>query len=328
MEPKFFRRPLACPPLAGFSLAHRALWVPVLLCAAPALLAQEPPAEPASTEFFSWSGSVAAGAEYNSNLSVAELESASGRSDVAATFEGGLTGTWQFTPKLHAEAGYNLTASRYQDIDAYDLDLHLLFTDVSYDFKLLTLGANYYYGNADLGGNDFLTLHQYSLYAGKLFGERWYVRGAFNAVDKAFDTIDTRDADNTGVSAEVYRFFNEGRSNVVLSYAYEDEDTRGTAFRYTADTLRLRVNHRFSLLGLDARAQAGLRWQDRDYGYITPSIGVPRDDSQRVAELRLDVNVLKQLTLLAGWQHGQYQSRLPSADYDENRVSLALQLTF
>lgn len=294
---------------------------------------QNPPPIAATTaqqadEPLSLSGNVAMGAEYNSNLSVTELESSSGQSDVAGTVDANANVSWEPNDRFAAEGGYSYSASRYQDIDTYDLDLHLLFADLSYDFTALTLGTNYYFADADLGSDSFLTLNQYSLYAGKLFSDQWYLRGALNFTDKDFDTFNGRDADNEGYSVELYRFFNDGRTSVSGGYTYEEEATRDLSFLYAADTLRLRLNHRFSVASRDARFQLGYRLQDREYDYITPSIGVPRDDGAQVIDARLEMDVAKNLAVIGRVEHGNHESRLPSADFNDNRMSLALQLSF
>ncbi len=298
-----------------------------LAIAAPFVLAQEP-GQREQTEPFEISGAVAVGAEHNNNLSVAELESASGSSDTAATVDANIDLNWEPDERTAFATGYSFSGSRYQDIDSYDLDLHLLYADLSHDFDLVTLGANYYFADADLGGDSFLALNQYSFYAGKLFNDQWYLRGALNFTDKEFDAFSTRDADNDGFGVDLYRFFNEGRSNVVLGYVYEEEDTRSPFFRYSADTLRLRLNHRFTLADHESRLQLGYRWQDRAYDVATPGIGVPRDDNQRVTEAQFEVEMTDNLALTAGWEHGDYRSRLASADFTANRVSLALRLSF
>ncbi len=279
-------------------------------------------------ETFSVSGAIALGAEHNNNLSITELETASGQSDVAATLDANIDLSWRPSSRLSLDTGYSYTASRYQDVTAFDLDMHLLYADISYAFDWLTLGANHYYADADLGGDSFLTLKQSSLYAGKLIGEQWFLRGALNFVRKDFDTFTERDADTDGFGLDGFWFFNEGRSNLSLGYAFEDEQTRGASFVYKADTVRLRFSHRFNLWGKEARFQTGYRWHDRRYPNITPSIGVPRDDTHKVADARLEVTVWKSLAVLARWENGNYRSNLPSADFSDNRLSLAARLSF
>lgn len=286
------------------------------------------PAQEQDDDNFSVSGSVELGAEYNSNLSVSELESASGRSDGAGVLDAALDLSWQPAPRVALDAGYSYSASRYSDLDSYDLDMHLLYADLSRDFGPFTLGANYYFADAGLGGDDFLELDQYSLYAGKLLNGNWYLRGALNFSDKAFATFAERDADNQGYSIEIFRFFEQGRSNLMLGYGYEDEETRAAPYAYEADSLRLRYSRRFSLASRDSRLQLGYRWQDRDYLNVTPLIGARRGDRRQVLDANLEVSMLEQLDLIGGWEYGNYRSNLDSADFNENRLSLSARLSF
>lgn len=281
-----------------------------------------------TSERFSVSGSLEAGAEYNSNVSVSEIESATGESDRAATVDAGLDANWQATDRLSVDAGYSYSAQRYQDFDAFDLDMHLLYGDVSYDLDLFSVGTNYYFADANLGGDDFLTLKQYSFYAGKLFNDQWFLRGALNFADKSFDDLPQRDADSEGVSVDAFWFFNEGRSNLVAGYSYDDEDARVRAFSYDADTLRLRYNHRFNMLGKNAQFQGGTRWQDRNYKGITPELGTRRDDRQHISDVRLEVSLTDYLAVAGQLERGDYRSNLASADYTENRAAVSLKLSF
>ncbi|HEY0962519.1 MAG TPA: hypothetical protein VGE69_09185, partial [Pseudomonadales bacterium] len=181
-------RPKPSLPLLA-SLLGAALAAP-LFAATP-----EPVPQQQQDEALDFSGSVAAGIEYNDNLTVTELETAAGTGDTAATLEANADVSWQAGANTAVAAGYSFSGSRYQDVDAFDLDLHLVYADLSHDFALLTLGTNYYFADARLGGDSFLELNQYSLYAGKLFADTWYLRGALNFTDKQFDVFDVRDAD-------------------------------------------------------------------------------------------------------------------------------------
>lgn len=281
-----------------------------------------------SSEPFSISGSLEAGTEYNSNVSVSELESASGESDMAATIDAALDMNWKPSERLSVDAGYSLTSRQYDDFDAFDLDMHLLYGDVSYDFDQFTLGANYYFADAELGGDDFLTLKQQSLYAGKLLNDRLYLRGAFNFADKDFDNFSARNADSEGVSVDAFWFFNQGQSTVVVGYAFDNEDTRSPAFAYDADSLRARFTHRFAWNGRESNLQLGGRAQFRDYKGITPAIGRPRDDRQFVVDARIEVKLMPWLSVFGNVERGDYSSKLASADYTENRIGAGLKLAF
>ncbi len=279
-------------------------------------------------EQFSVSGAVEVGAEHNSNVSISELESATGEADTAAIADAGVDFSWQLNEGLALDAGYSYSGSRYQDFDAFDLDLHLLYGDLSYEFESFTLGSNYYYADASLGGDDFLTLKQHSFYAAKLFSDQWYLRGALNFADKSFDGLALRDADTEGASVDLYWFFNEGRSTLVFGLAYDDEEAAFDAFSYEAQTLRLRYSNRFTLVGRNAELQLGMRLQNRDYTGITPEIGARRDDDQLITEAGLEVSLNDHLAVVTKLQRGSFNSNLSSADYSENRASLTLKLKF
>lgn len=281
-----------------------------------------------SSDEFTVSGSLEAGAEYNSNVSVSELESATGESDTAGTLDAAVDANWQVTDRLSVDTGYSFSGERYQDFDAFDLDLHLLYGDVSYELDAFSLGSNYYYADANLGGDDFLTLKRYSFYAGKLFADQWFLRGALNFADKSFDDFAQRDADSEGLSLDAFWFFNAGRSNLVLGYAFDEEQARDTAFSYDADTLRLRYTHRFDLLGNDTELRLGTRWQDRSYQTVTPGLGARRDDRQHITDARLEMSLTEQLAAAVQLERGDYRSNLDSADYTENRASVSLTLSF
>jgi hypothetical protein len=291
------------------------------MLAAPAAFGQD-------SETFTVTGKLELGAEYNSNVSVTELESASGEADYAGLLDAGIDLNWKPTERFSADAGYSYSSSQYQDFDEFDLDLHLLYADASYDLDIFTIGANHYYGDADLGGSDFLTLKQYSVYAARLFGDSFYLRGALNFADKSFDTFAGRNADAEGFNVDGFWYFNGGKSSVVLGYAYSDEDTLASQFDYKGHTLRARYSNRFMVAAKDAQIQLGLRMQERNYSSVTPSINSRRDDRQRLAEARFEVSLTSYLTLLSQLEYGNYSSNLSSADYDETRASLGMRLSF
>lgn len=281
-----------------------------------------------SNEEFTVSGSLEAGAEYNSNVSVSELESATGESDSAGKLDVGVDANWQASDRVSVDTGYSYSGQRYQDFDAFDLDLHLLYGDISYELDAFSLGSNYYYADANLGGDDFLTLKQYSVYAGKLFAEQWFLRGALNFADKSFNDFTQRDADTEGLSLDAFWFFNQGRSNIVFGYAFDEEDTRDRAFSYDADTVRVRYTHRFTLAGNNTEVRLGTRLQDRSYQAVTPGLGARRDDRQHISDARLQMSLSENLAAAVQLERGDYQSNLNSADYTENRASVTLRLTF
>lgn len=292
--------------------------------ALPVASAQDAPEE----ERFSVSGAVELGGEYNSNVSVTELETAIGQADVATALEAGINLTWRLTDRLRADGGYSHTATRYQEFSDFDLGMDLFYGDLGYEFDRLSVGTSYYHADAALGGDDFLTLEQYSIYAGRLFGDSVFLRGSINAADKTFDTLGQRDSTGGGFGLDAFWFFNQGRSSLVFGYTYGDEDARQEQFSYENHTFRTSLSNRFTLVGRDSRLQLGLRLQERGYRGVTPAIGVPRDEQQQVAEAEFEVSLNRYFAIVSRLEHGSYQSNLASADYNETRAFLGLKLSF
>lgn len=281
-----------------------------------------------TSDSFSFSGRVDVSGEHNSNVSVSELETAIGESDTATVIEVALDAQWQPAPSWNVDGGYSYSDRRYQEFSEFDLAMHLLYADISYDFDVYTVGGNYYFADASLGGDSFLDLHQRSLYVARMLGEQFYARLALNQSDKTFADFSERDADAVGVSADVFYFFNEGRSFILFGANHDDEDARSNEFSYQANTLRVRYSTRFSFGTGDGRFQLGYRWHDRDYDGVTAAINAPRSDRHQVVDARLELPVWRKLSLIGQLEHGDYSSNLETADYDETRASIGLRLRF
>lgn len=324
---------------------YKKLLLPLLLLAGGLPLTSTHSAE---REIWTFSGSLELGAEYSSNVNISELEAATGSGDNAGVLDAGLNLTWQPTERWRGESGYSYSTKRYQEADAFNLDIHLAYGDISYEADFATLGMNYYHAHALLAGEGFMTLGQFSAYAGKLFGDHWYLRGALNLTDKDFVTLEERDADNQGLSLDNFWFFNEGRSNLMLGFNLEDESAQNAAFDYAAYSLRARYSHRWTAFGQGARLHLGLRHQTRNYRSApaptdpvtnrpvnrpvelpTPElIEEARQDRRLVADARLELGLSESLALIGRVELGNYQSNLASADYRDNRASVALRWSF
>lgn len=300
---------------------------PIALALACALSAGIASAQDASGSF-SFSGRVDVSGEHNSNVSVSELETAIGESDTATVIEVALDAQWQPAPSWNIDGGYSYSDRRYREFNEFDLAMHLVYADVSYDFDVYTVGGNYYFADASLGGDSFLDLHQRSIYVARMLGDQFYARLALNQSDKTFADFSERDADSLGVSADVFYFFNEGRSFILLGANHDDEDARSNEYSYKANTLRIRYSTRFSFAAGDGRFQLGYRWHDRDYEGMTTIISEPRSDRHQVIDARVELPVWRQLAFIGQVEHGDYSSNLETADYDETRASIGLRLRF
>ena len=269
-----------------------------------------------------------AGTEYDSNLSVVELDQYSTESDWAALFNARLNTQWKATEELELKAGYSFVSKTYQDNEEFDLVIQQLFADASYDFSLLTLGASYHYADATLADQDFLQLQQTSLYASHLFDNRIFVRGAANFQDKKFPDNSERNASNNGLAGDVFIFFHQGKTFIAMGISNEEEDAVQDQFSFDGISLRSSINHKFSTWGKTSELQLGWRYQDRDYSAVTPELEARRHDRNNIISIEWEINLTPKIIATSKVERGDYQSNLPAADYSETLASLMLSARF
>ncbi len=266
------------------------------------------------------------GMEYDSNLTVEELDRSTSTSDTALLLRGKLDGQWQASDKLSLRGGYSYLSRNYRDHSEFDLAIHQLYGDLSYEFEPATLGASHHYARARLDGSDLLDLHQTSLYASRLFDQRIFLRLAADFRDKQFDDRDARDAQSEGLSSDVYVFFNRARTYVSAGISGESEDAKGAEFDYDGWTLKSKVSHKFPLAEKTTQLSLAYRFEDRQYDHLHPLIGNERDDTRHTAKLEWEVGLNDHVAVISSLEYRDFHSNLESVDYTKNLASLALRL--
>ena len=270
-----------------------------------------------------------AGAQQDSNLTVSEIDKKSNQSDLATLLNAKADAKWKAADeKLSISGSYAYSSKTYQQYDDFDLAIHQLSADANYNFTAFTAGANYFYADANLGGNDFLNLSQTSLYISKLFNDRIYLRGASNFQNKEFSKLSSRNADNKGVSGDAFIFFNQGKTFVSVGIATENENAKAHEFDYKGKSIKARVSNKFLLWRKENKLQTGIRLVDRDYSGITAEINKKRSDKSYVADIEWEVGLSKNISIATKVERGNYNSNLPSADYSDTNTSLLLKIRF
>lgn len=266
------------------------------------------------------------GVEYDSTLSVEELDVSRNNADTALLMRGKLNGQWGVADNFTVKGGYSYLGRDYRDFSEFDLDIHQLFVDAAYDFSVVTLGASHYYATAALDGSDLLDLNLTSLYASRLFDDRIFVRLAGNFRDKQFDGRPDRDADSKGLDADIYFFFNRAKTFVSVGLSGEDEDARSAEFDYSGITFKTKAQHRFKLMGRDSKLALSWQYTDRDYDNVTPLIADKRNDERSITRFEWEQGLIPHLDVVTMLEYGDYSSNLDAVNYSETVASVALRL--
>jgi hypothetical protein len=293
----------------------------VALMGAPAVAqeaARVPDAEPAPATGTTFRFEAKVGAEYNSNVAVIDIDANTGESDWAATINALAEVTVVPVDKLTLRAGYDFSQSLHDEFDAFDLAIHRGYGEVAYDFDLVTVGVLGNLAQANLDGDEYLTLRQVQPYLSKQFGNSLFLRAAYSSTDKEFEGRPQRDATADAVQIDGYFFLDGVQRYVVLGGRATEEDANAAEFDFSSWMGRARFVQRFEAFGQNLAFRAGVEYEDRDYDNVTPLIGAPRSDKRTTADAQIDIPLGDTFFSEISYRYGRYESNLASADYDEH----------
>ncbi|MCU4677076.1 hypothetical protein N7931_15690 [Catenovulum sp. 2E275] len=268
------------------------------------------------------------GVEYDSKLTVVELDQLKEEADIALKFAAKAKFNWQATQKLTVKGGYTYSNKDYKMYDEFDLIIHQLSAEANYDFSVIKLGALHYLSKAELAGEDFLNLNQSSLFLSKLMDNKHYLRFSINFTDKKLDDFSSRNSIGKGYSADYFLFENQAKSFFSISIHTDKQSADSTQFNYYEQGINTKMSHQFDRFSLPQKIQLSVSYWHRDYTEITPLIGRKRDDKKQGAELSWFINLNEYITLHNKLEYADYHSNLNTADYHEYLASIQVKAAF
>lgn len=259
------------------------------------------------------------GIEYDSNVSVVEVDTSTAEGDFAALFDLGVGFETDIAENTTVEIGYDLGQDIQFDFTDFNTQTHRGSIEVAHDFGDVDIGVSYQLIHSRLGGDGFLTLHRLSPFASTYLADKtFYVRGSYIYTDKDFIGVADRDADVNAFNADVFYFVNGLTTYLIFGYKFESEDAVGAEFDFTANNLKARVVQRFPLGDRRAKFRAGWRYENRNYDSVTPSIGVVRDDTRHKLEASLEIPLNDIFYAEIEYNYDIFNSNLPSVDFTQS----------
>lgn len=278
------------------------------------------------------------GAEYDSNVGVAELDALTNEGDWATTLSLGVEARWTATERVDVKGGLHHDRKDYHNLDKYDLTITRGDIQASYAFRALTLGISRHDAFAHLDQEDFMTFSQTSLFASRLIGQTLYLRGQFAHQTKAFDDQPLRDADNQSWGGDVYWFSRGANTYVSAGLSQESEDARQDNYSYDGFSLKARWSHKLTLADRESQVQLGWRYVKKDFAgpatapapdLLGRTTALPdRADRQQHWEARWSLALNRHVTVAAEITYADYGSNFSAADYQETVTALQLQSRF
>ena len=270
------------------------------------------------------------GFEYDSNVSVIEVESQTAESDVAATIDLGVQYEQDVSDSTSFEIGYNFGQDLQADFTDFNTQTHRGSLGVSHDFGDVEGGASYQLIYSRLGGDGFLRLHRLSPYLATYVGDRQaYVRASYIYTDKNFIDRPGRDSDVHAGNAEVFYFINGLKTYAIAGYRYEIENAGDNDFDFNSHNVKLRLVQRIPFRGRNAKLRGGWRFEQRNYQFAASNPtslteGTFRDDTRHRFDASLELPINDIVYTELEYNHDRFDSNLPAADFTQNVVSFRI----
>jgi hypothetical protein len=267
-----------------------------------------------------YSAELGIGAEYDSNVSVEEVDRASNQGDNALTLDANLEVQKTLSDRFAVAANYDFSQNLYDEFSQVDRQTHILGTDMSLDLDKVDTGLSVFYINSRLDNEKFLELYRVSPSLSGFLAKKWFARVAYVYSDKSIEQRPDRDANTNAGELDLYYFRRGLRSYFNLGYRYKDEDAESDRLDYSANGLKLRYIHRFELFSRIAKLELAWRYEDRNYSSVTPSIGEDRDDQRHRWRADFEIPIIGTSALQLYGGYADYESNYPQADYTQELI--------
>ncbi|MFT7289345.1 MAG: hypothetical protein ACI87W_003475 [Halieaceae bacterium] len=275
-----------------------------------------------------WRGELGVGYQYDTNVSVDEVDISSGESDYAWITDFELGFKRALSEKTELSLNYDISQSSYEQFSRVDRQTQIIGADINRDINSSNVGVSTYYIDSKLDGEGFLEYLRVSPYVSGFLAKKWFARGAYVYSERSIDERPQRDAQTHTGEADLYFFHRGLRSYVNLGYRYRGEDAAAAELDFSAHSLKLRYIRRVELWGKRAKTELSLRYEIRDYRNTEPTIGEPREDDRLRWKLDFELPLSKRLTWQCYYSSGDYVSNLPRADFTQTIVGTRLQFAW
>lgn len=270
---------------------------------------------------------VSGGVEYDSNITVEELDTKTNKADFAALLDFSAGYSTKVDDVATVNFGYDFSQSIYKEVSEFNLQSHGLSLGAETEVNDVELGLNYNFFHNRLGGDSFLNMHMISPNVAYFFGEGTYVRGNYTFMDKSFETAIDRNAKTHSVGVDVYQFAQNG-NYFSVGLRYEMEGASADEFDYKGFVLNAAYQAKFDVNGMEAKTKVGLEFVKRNYDNITPSIAEIRDDKRTTFKLEGSYPFYKKAMLKSAYNYIMASSNFDSADFNEHVISLSVGYSF
>ena len=276
-----------------------------------------------------YNGEIKAGAQYDSNVIVTEVNRASNQADVASYLRGKLNAHWKVTPLLSINAGINHQHTQYQDASDFDLAITTWNIGAGWQTHSGKWGVHSYQAKATLDRNAFMQYQQSGVSWQNSMSTKTYLHISADYVSKRFETTPERDAQGGQLSTQWFYMpdANGEMLNIGYSYLFENANLDRLDFHGHTGQLNWTYPTLWGETALSLKAQ--YQFVIRDYKEAEAFMSVTqRTDRQHSLSVMASYNFVDNVTFDVGAKYADYQSNLSIADYQESQANVGVTITF
>jgi hypothetical protein len=240
-----------------------------------------------ASESLTASGSVSAEREYDSSVSLDQVDDISRESDYASKLKWALGGKWQVNDNLQLSTSYKGRQRIYDQFSEYDLEQHQLA--LSSKFTYAGIGYSYRYDGVtvQVDGDDFLNFNQSTLAVDKLFDSS-FLRGYVSKNKKDFMQLEERNASATIVGLDSLVFYNQGKSHLSFNISMENETAQEKLFDNKTGNVSMAYQHKFTEALLPTTWTNTVRYGYKRYdSFIISTVVAEEEEEEEVFPIDL-----------------------------------------
>jgi hypothetical protein len=198
-----------------------------------------------ASESLTASGSISAEREYDSSVSLEQVDDISRESDYASKLKWALGGKWHVNDNVQFSTNYKGRQRVYDQFSEYDLEQHQLALSSKFTFS--GIGYSYRYDGviAQIDGENFLNFDQSTVAVDKLFDSS-FIRGFVSKNKKDFMQLKERNASATIVGLDSLVFYHQGKSHVSFNISMENETAQEKLYDNKTANVSMAYQHKFT----------------------------------------------------------------------------------
>lgn len=269
------------------------------------------------------------GAEYNDNVTIDSIDSTSRQGDSLLRISGSI-GARAFEKGHTSLSGrYSFFQSRYQDLSAFNLQIHGLSARLKSKVGKVNVGGSYRYDHIRLDGEAFLDVHSVGPDIGFLVAKKTYLTASYQFRTQTFsDPLRAeRNANRHSGDTKLYFLLGDGR-NITAGYRISRQTAGIDSLSYWGHTFDAGYKHPFKVGSKEATFRLRYRFRQKDYSGVDAAIGDERRDKRHTARLGFEIPLTKGLEFGAEYKYVVSHSNVPAADYTGNSIRASMGWSF